>query len=83
MKKILKIIYLTIIKDIGLYNGEKLDSYKIVDEKFYTVVETSFFLRCKPNTIYKWKYEKKIKPTKSGGKLLFQGRAIKKFLNIR
>lgn len=52
-------------------------SYLIYSDKLYTVKETAKFLRMKVGTIYKWKYEKKIKGTKIGGKLLFKGCDIK------
>ena len=56
--------------------------YLIVDEKLYNVEETASLLRCKPNTVYTWKYQKKLTPNKSGGKLLFKGKEIKRFLGI-
>lgn len=55
-------------------------SYLIYSDKLYTVEETAKFLRMKVGTIYKWKYEKKIKSTKIGGKLLFKGCDIKEIL---
>lgn len=55
-------------------------SYLIYSDKLYTVEETAKFLRMKVGTIYKWKYEKKIKSTKIGGKLLFKGCDINEIL---
>lgn len=56
--------------------------YLIIDDKLYNVIETASLLRCKPNTVYTWKYQKKLTPIKSGGKLLFKGKEIKRFLGI-
>lgn len=56
--------------------------YLIIDDKLYNVIETASLLRCKPNTVYTWKYQKKLTPNKSGGKLLFKGKEIKRFLGI-
>ena len=63
---------------------EKEDNvyYLIFDDKLYNVIETASLLRCKPNTVYTWKYQKKLTPNKSGGKLLFKGKEIKRFLGI-
>ena len=56
--------------------------YLIIDNKLYNVIETASLLRCKPNTVYTWKYQKKLTPNKSGGRLLFSGKEIKRFLGI-
>lgn len=66
-------------------NNQQKDNifYLIIDEKLYNVEETASLLRCKPNTVYTWKYQKKLTPNKSGGKLLFKGKEIKRFLGIR
>ncbi len=56
--------------------------YLIVPDKLYTVAETAQLLRVKKDTIYKWNHYKKIKSTKSGGKLLFLGRNIKAYLGL-
>ena len=58
-------------------------SYLIIDEKLYTAKETASLLRCKLNTIYSWKHQNRLIPNKSGGKLLFKGKEIKRFLGIR
>lgn len=56
--------------------------YTIEPNKLYTVDETAQILRVQPNTIYKWKYNKKLPFVKSGGKLLFKGSAIKSYLEL-
>lgn len=55
-------------------------SYLIYPDKLYTVKETAKILRIEVCTIYKWKYEKKIKGKKIGGKLLFKGCDINEIL---
>lgn len=57
-------------------------TYTIKPDKLYTVNETAQILRVQPNTIYKWKYNKKLPCVKSGSKLLFQGSAIKEYLGL-
>lgn len=57
-------------------------SYLIIDEKLYTAEETASLIRCKLNTIYTWKHQNRLIPNKSGGKLLFKGKEIKRFLGI-
>lgn len=52
----------------------------IIDDKLYTVDETAVILRCSKNTVYAWKHQKRLKPNKSGGKLLFLGKELKRFL---
>lgn len=56
--------------------------YTIEPNKLYTVDETAQILRVQPNTIYKWKYNKKLPFVKSGGKLLFKGSDIKSYLEL-
>lgn len=56
--------------------------YIIEPNKLYTVDETAQILRVEPNTVYKWKYNKKLPFVKSGGKLLFKGSAIKSYLGL-
>lgn len=58
------------------------ENYKIIDDKLYTVEEAAKILRCSKNTVYTWKHQRKLTANKSGGKLLFLGRELKKFLNI-
>lgn len=52
----------------------------IIDDKLYTVDETANILRISKNTVYTWKHQKKLKPNKSGGKLLFLGKELKRFM---
>lgn len=54
----------------------------INDNTLYTPEETANILRCKKNTLYTWKYQKRIKSVKAGGKLLFLGRDIKSFVGV-
>ena len=59
-----------------------LNLYTISNGELYTVEETASVLKCKVNTLYTWSHERKIKATKSGGKLLFLGKDIKAFLGL-
>lgn len=54
----------------------------INDNTLYTPEETANILRCKKNTLYTWKYQKRINSVKAGGKLLFLGRDIKSFVGV-
>lgn len=83
-----EILYQLLSRKIVNYNknesiNEKEDiTYNIKPNKLYTVKETAQILRVEPNTIYKWKYNKKLPFVKSGGKLLFKGSAIKSYLGL-
>lgn len=59
---------------------EELIYIPIIEDKLYDVDETAVILRCSKNTVYTWKYQKRLKPNKSGGKLLFLGKELKRFL---
>lgn len=67
-----------VIKDIN--TKEEIIYIPIIEDKLYNVDETAVILRCSKNTVYTWKYQKKLKPNKSGGKLLFLGKELKRFL---
>lgn len=54
----------------------------INDNTLYTPEETANILRCKKNTLYTWKYKRRINSVKAGGKLLFLGRDIKSFVGV-
>lgn len=71
-------------KNLKIVSSEQEQSvfYLIISDKLYTVDETAQLLRVKKDTIYKWNHNKKIKSTKSGGKLLFLGRDIKTYLGL-
>lgn len=78
-----EILYKLISKKIDYeQQNEENIIYIIEPNKLYTVDETAQILRVQPNTIYKWKYNKKLPFVKSGGKLLFKGSAIKSYLEL-
>jgi excisionase family DNA binding protein len=69
------------LKDVQSGTDKNI-SYFIIPDKLYTVSEAAQLLRVEKCTIYKWHSCKKIKASKSGGKLLFLGATLKKFLNL-
>ena len=79
MKNILNFIE-SIINNIITKSRNNIEHTVIIDDKLYTVEETANILRCKVGTIYTWKYQKRLKSNKAGGKFLFLGSEIKAFI---
>lgn len=88
MKNTLKNILNTITKgNTGgvtqpIKKKEEIPYIPIIDYKLYNVAETAIILRCSKYTVYTWKYQQRLRPTKSGGKLLFYGKELKRFLCV-
>lgn len=66
----------------GIKETKTITLNLVDNNKLYTPEETASILRCKKNTLYTWKYQKRINSVKAGGKFLFLGRDIKSFVGV-
>lgn len=66
---------------MSFYNKKVNSNTEKMKMNLLDVNEASKLLRVKPNTLYTWKYQKKIPYVKKYGKLLFKEDTLLDFIN--